>query len=76
LEGCWDQLWVTSSKAAFLSTYGRLLFKMLLNDSVLFEQGDMNVVAYLCWQEWYEVFNICLAFHLNIQDTSISYFEI
>ena len=57
---------MTSSKAAFLSTYGRKLFKMLFNDSVLFEQGDMNVVAYLCWQEWYEVFNPCLDFLWNL----------
>lgn len=65
LEGCWDQPWETSSKAAFLSPYGKMLFKMHCNSSVLFEQEGTNVVACLCWQEWYEVFNICLPFFCN-----------
>jgi hypothetical protein len=51
-----DQPWVTSSKAAFLSTYGRTLSRMLSNDYVLLEQEVMSVVACPSLQEWYLVF--------------------
>jgi len=56
LEGCTDPPWVTSSKAAFLSTYGRTLSRMLSNDYVLLEQEVISVVACPSLQEWYLVY--------------------